>query len=83
MAYQLFDLLYDQQFSGKNIATAAVNRVVTTLEKYFLNDELETVHVEFNKVRGNPFTKLLTKWGLCLNFNLEPMESLLHVDKYC
>lgn len=75
-------MLYDQQISEKNNVTTAVNSVVPTLEKYFFNDEFNTAHVRFDDILGLPFTKLLTKWGLCLNFNLEPMDSLLHIDKY-
>ena len=29
-----------------------------------------------------PMSPILTKLGLCFNFNLEPAGSLLHLDKY-
>lgn len=52
------------------------------LQKHFFNDQVSGFSMMFNEIEGVPFSKLLTKQGLCLNFNLEPMESLLHIEKY-
>lgn len=58
-----------------------MKNVFSILEKYFFNDGFTSAGAHF-LVEGAAFSLLLTKWGLCLNFNLQPMESMLHVDKY-
>lgn len=75
-AYQALDLLYDQNFLPSNFSTKSL---VKTLEKYsqdysFINDN----QILWNGAYGVPLSRILTKWGLCFNFNLLPFESLLN-----
>lgn len=81
-AYQLFDLLHDQHFTQTTNLSYPMKQVLVTLRKYFFDNGFSTAVSIFRVIRGVPFSTLLTKWGLCLNFNLQPMESLLHTDKY-
>lgn len=52
------------------------------LRNYFSDEGFDSVAAKFREIEGVPFTQFLTKWGLCLNFNLQPMESLLRVEKW-
>lgn len=75
-AYQALDLLYDQNFLPKNFST---HSLVKTLEKYFQNGWLDNNNrFYWHGVAGVPFSRILTKWGLCYNFNLVPFEALLN-----
>lgn len=74
-AYQVLDLLYDQNYLPFNFSTQSL---LKTLEKFsqedsFFNDN----SVYWDSNRGAPFSRILTKWGLCFNFNLHLFTSLL------
>lgn len=58
-----------------------INNVLPTLRKYFFDDGFFSTASTFNDIKVVPFSTILTKWGLCLNFNLQPMESMLHTDR--
>lgn len=74
-AYQLLDLLYDQNFSPSNFST---EMLVKTLEKYSQDDSFDQDTLIFwNSERGVPFSRILTKWGLCFNFNMYSFNTLL------
>lgn len=55
--------------------------VLPILRKYFFEDGFSSRRSAFRSIQGVPFSLLLTKWGLCLNFNLEPQEKLLYTDR--
>lgn len=59
-----------------------MHHVLPVLRNYFFNDGFHSVLSWFLGIKGVPFSLLLTKWGLCLNFNMQPMEMMLHTDKY-
>lgn len=59
-----------------------MQQVAPILRKYFFDGGFPKAVSKFRSVRGVPFSMLLTKWGLCLNFNLQPMELLLNIEKY-
>lgn len=80
-AYQLFDLLHDQHFTESNNLSYPMKHVLKTLQKYFSDDGFLSAVPQFSKMKGVPFSFFLTKWGLCLNFNLQPKENLLQTDK--
>lgn len=81
--YQLFDLLHDQHFVEimRINFSSSMHNVLPTLQKYFFDDGNLDAFSTFRLIQGVPFVKLLTKWGLCMNFNLQPMESLLHTNR--
>lgn len=79
-AYQLVDLLYDQTYLPANISATAI---LKTLEKYFQHEWLRTDNALYWRSVLNqeiPFYRILTKWGLCLNFNMYPFHLLLNND---
>lgn len=59
----------------------SVNKIKPILASYFSDDEFDSVAARFRDMEGVPFAQFLTKWGLCLNFNLQPMDSLLWAHK--
>lgn len=82
-AFQLYDLLHDTYYTGsKNVSYPMYTNVWSTLFTYFFDDGfISKASSTFAMVPGIPYTLLLTKWGLCLNFNLQPAEKMLHTDK--
>lgn len=83
-AFQLYDLLHDTHFTGvKNVSYPMNSNVWLTLYKFFFDDGFNAnADSKFSDILGIPYTLLLTKWGLCLNFNLQSAEKMLHIDKY-
>lgn len=83
-AFQLYDMLHDTDYTGsRNASYPMYSNVIPTLLKYSFDDGFSDIASipTFAMVRGIPYSKLLTKWGLCYNFNLLPMETMLHADK--
>lgn len=74
-AYQALDLLYDQNFLPLNFST---EKLVKTLEKFSQHNKFESNNYFFwNGVFGVPLSRILTRWGFCLNFNMYNFNSLL------
>lgn len=81
-SHQLFDLLYDEHVTESTNFSYPMKQVLPALRKYFSDDGfLSNTYSTFRNIQGVPFAMILTKWGLCLNFNLAPIETMLHIDK--
>lgn len=75
-AYQLLDLLYDQNFL---LSKFSAQSIVKTLEKYSQDDAFYDDNAFYwNDALGVPLSRILTKWGLCFSFNMYTFESLLN-----
>lgn len=81
LAVQLFDLLHDHHFTERFNVSHQMKNVFPTLRKYFFDDGFLSAFSTFRDIQGVPFSFLLTNWGLCLNFNLQPMKAMLNSDK--
>ena len=74
----MLDYVDDQKKNFTNDVNGFMGklRAITQFE-YFMLGSLG----EFKNRYSIPFSLVLTKHGICFNFNREPAESMFHLDK--
>lgn len=82
-AFQILDLVHDKQLlKSLNISLSTDNFMENlrnlTLWNWF-NDTFEATWLQKFDV---PVSEVITKWGICMNFNLYKSESLLNLDEW-
>lgn len=79
----MLDLLYDQSFLKARNLQPSKNPNLDVLRKFsWIDWYLVTSRMEWRFFYQVKLNTILTKWGLCMNFNLLASNSLLHHDKY-
>lgn len=75
------DLLFDHDNVQHFIRNLSTNRMIQFIKDMKSNDYLKNQYGLWSGKYDVPLSSIITKYGLCYNFNLQSATDLFHLDK--